>query len=747
MKPKKSKLGAQLIAIVGLAITLLMGGCGKALRHQCIPANIDIEVKDPLCRRLTDATEKFEVEAAGEFKAGSFFVQGVPVRVTKGTMFRLSLTLPICDPAHINTAVAKGHLWTSSPLFVAGVPVSQDVSLSDGQATVEVDLIRTIGIFLFNVLQNQLVDVSGGSGVRNLIEYIGIKHAVLYLRPGAAFDIGKIHLIAAPKSKVELNGLALDKAWNYDGELFFDMHFGKGCEYIGERIDLLFNGGNASFRLHARRVQSVVTLSSVQAQRLLNLEDCTYKFGRQKQSSVTAELALLDFSQFYWQKRETEEKSRVHALAAMVLRAAHVKLQNPRVTLTAKFTHAVPSTLQVDRDPNGRQILFSTDKSATAGELNIDLHRKNTSTSIALTNAQIGPIALSKSGELDFSLEEGTADLSQIKWQRGSKEFRLTTSRGSTLSITRGLSMALTRDESGTRCSLPLSIKFGKATLTGSIGTLKLSDLSGNLQVEADNDVTIEGDLAFSIVQSDLLGNRKVDLQVRGINVASKIGHATIHFNQCSIVVPNDALHDEIRKSLPREKIYEVDKTVFSSQKWRYRNAVVKNIVLRNPTIDKLWSVKDNEEHFAGSGDIQANGTVEKSGVLSLLSKNPSKWEERPWTASARVTGDGVLSYQFVPNGALSDSQFNYSLNLNLPLPEDLELDWSRVSGGILQKAEKSIIIGLVRKNPPIALKLNGKFKLFGDRKSQLKSLKISQFTAEPAGEGIEMKFVADAAL
>jgi hypothetical protein len=733
--------------VLALAIVLLSQGCGRPLVHEhSIPANISIEVKDPLCRRLTDATEKFEVVAVGEFKAGSFVVQGVPLQVAKGTAFRLELTLPIDDPQHIDTALASGHLWTSAPLVVGGVSISQDIGLSNGKATAEVDLVRAIGIFLFNVLQNQLVDSSGGSGIKDVVETIRLKHAVLSLRPGASFDIGKIHLVAAPHSKVELNNVALDRALNYDGELLFDMQFSSGCNYIGEKVDIYFNGGSALFALHARRIQRVLTLFSENEQRLLKLEDCTYRFGKQKQSSVRAKLAALQFSQFTWQKREEEEKARIHALADMVLNSTFLELKNSRLDLVAVFSRPVPATLRIDRDGDARQILFSTDKSAIANSLDINLTRKSTNTSIALVDAKIGPISLTKSGDLKFSLDEGTAALRQIVWHRGEKEFKLVTVPGSTLSITEGLSMELSRDESGTHCSLPLSVDLGTATLSGSFGTLELGALNGDLQINADGDVGIEGNLSFSIVQSDLLGNHKMEVRVRGIRVASKEGVATVHFNECSVIMPNHALFAEISRTLPSEKVYSMAKPVLKDQRWRYRNAVVTKIVLRKPTIEKLWSVKNNEEHFSGYGDIEALGTVEKGSMLSIFKKTDN-WQNCPWSARARLAGSGVLAYQFEPNGTLSDSQFKYTLKMNLPLPEDLKLDWSKVSGGLLQKAEKSIIVGAVKNAPPISLDYQGKFKLFPGRKSQLKSLRIKQFRTEPAGDGIEINFVADANL
>src|SRR5580704_15490519 len=103
-----------LLIFATLATFLLLASCKQALmQERSIPANLSMEVRDPLFRKLTNITERFEVSATGEFKAGSTLVKGIPINVAKGTQFKCELTLPIKDCEQIDASLVEGSLWTS----------------------------------------------------------------------------------------------------------------------------------------------------------------------------------------------------------------------------------------------------------------------------------------------------------------------------------------------------------------------------------------------------------------------------------------------------------------------------------------------------------------------------------------------------------------------------------------------------------------------------------------------------------
>jgi len=88
-----------------------------------------------------------------------------------------------------------------------------------------------------------------------------------------------------------------------------------------------------------------------------------------------------------------------------------------------------------------------------------------------------------------------------------------------------------------------------------------------------------------------------------------------------------------------------------------------------------------------------------------------------------------------------------YDLSFNLPVPDDVDLDWSQVSKGIMEKAETSIITGMIKKLKSVPLNYHGNLSLFAGEKSKLGHLKVSNFKTVPAQDGIDLSFVADLSL
>ncbi len=150
----------QIIAL--MSCILLFGGCAEVKpQKQTVKADISIKVEDPVIRRITAITDRFDLEATGKFKGGSFMVHDKKLTFAPDTTFTLKLTLPIDDPKVISTKNATGELTTSQPISVNGIPAPQHLILKKGTVTGDVDIVRTIGIFIFNVLENQDVTAEG----------------------------------------------------------------------------------------------------------------------------------------------------------------------------------------------------------------------------------------------------------------------------------------------------------------------------------------------------------------------------------------------------------------------------------------------------------------------------------------------------------------------------------------------------------------------------------------------------------
>ena len=98
----------------------------------------------------------------------------------------------------------------------------------------------------------------------------------------------------------------------------------------------------------------------------------------------------------------------------------------------------------------------------------------------------------------------------------------------------------------------------------------------------------------------------------------------------------------------------------------------------------------------------------------------------------------------YFPIDDFANSQLGYQLTMDLPIPEDVDLDWTKVCDGILQGTERAIIIKQMKKiNVPIRIK--GKLNLFSAQDKQWRTVKISHLTVRPSQGGTLLNFTAQA--
>jgi hypothetical protein len=260
-----------------------------------------------------------------------------------------------------------------------------------------------------------------------------------------------------------------------------------------------------------------------------------------------------------------------------------------------------------------------------------------------------------------------------------------------------------------------------------------------------DKGVDLDGKINFSVANSNIFGSNKTDVSVNGLSVESKNGRSSAQLKSCCIVIPVAALKEQIEEHLPDDKVYPINKTMLAERKWRYKNAVVESITLHNPRLDKIEMTSAGVAKFTASGDADAKGTIEKGGLLSIV-KGPSKWEQRPWTASAHMVGSGIVNYKIVANNSLSNSELDYSVSMDLPLPDDIDLDWSQVNDGLLEKAERNAVVKSIQKLKPLHLEfLNKKVKLFPNGRKNFNALKLKDLKSKPVAAGLELDFNANA--
>ncbi len=736
----------QIVAL--MSCLLLFSSCTEVKpQKQTVKANISIKVEDPVIRRITAITDRFDLEASGKFKGGSFMVNDKKLTFAPDTTFTLKLTLPIDDPKVISTKNATGELTTSQPISVNGIPAPDHLILKKGTVTGDVDIVRTIGIFIFNVLENQDVNAEGGGDWKSAFAQLTIAKSSLVMRPDSTMELGKQHIHIGKDSTLTFKNLVVDSNFNYAGQCIVDVNFGDKNTYTGTKVDIDFNGGSMFMVFDAKRQNHVVTLAAPGKQKPIRLVDCVYRFGKGKKSSARAEVVMLNEKKFVWQKTEGTDKPAIHFASDMMLQKTVLHILNTKLDLLANFPSSVPTNLSIDRSEDGMmETNFNTLNLVPAASADITMHRQHEDVNVKLAEALVGPIAITKFGDLQLSLANGNAKLKQISWGNDSHGFTLDTSGGSTLSITKGMSMDLVKDQEGVTCTLPMTLKLGQAKFSSNSMKLGLTNLNGNMILTIDKGVDLDGKINFSVGNSNLFGSNKTDVSVNGLSVDSKNGSTNAQLKNCCIVIPVAALKDQIEEHLPDDKVFPINKTMLAERKWRYKNATVESITLHNPKLDKIEMTSAGVAKFTASGDADAKGTVEKGGLLSIV-KGPSKWEKRPWTASAHLVGSGIVNYKIVANDSLSKSELDYSVSMDLPLPDDIDLDWSQVNDGLLEKAERNAVVKSIQKLKPLHLEfLNKEVKLFPNGQKNFTALKLKNLKSHPVASGLQLDFNADAA-
>jgi hypothetical protein len=136
-------------------------------------------------------------------------------------------------------------------------------------------------------------------------------------------------------------------------------------------------------------------------------------------------------------------------------------------------------------------------------------------------------------------------------------------------------------------------------------------------------------------------------------------------------------------------------------------------------------------------------GTIEKGGLLAVLKKEKSGWEVKPWSATGKVEGDGVLKYKIKPLDPFTKSQIDYELSLDLKPAKDVDLDWTQVSDGLLSKAENSIITKFISSYDPKAYLKKASYKFFKTETKKLSNVVVTKVATAPTKDGLSIAFSA----
>ena len=764
MQAKKNAIFTAICAILALASLNSISACGKKSLDQmqnqgdtaqkaCIKADFDIQVKDPLLKRITQATSDFKIKASGTFAKGEYRINGKSVRIGEDTKFAIDLDLPIDDPSSISTKDATGLLTTSHPFAIAGVTIPQKVELKKGTVTAEVDLMRSLGAFVVEMIEQPILASTKNDDVASLVQKLVIHSATMHLRPGAKLVVQDQCFHVGKNSQVMLTSLIVDENADYRGACLLDIDFLPGSHFAAPKVDCTFDGGTMKAMLNIRRKGQQLSLSTPRDQSI-RLNDCTFKFGKYKQNLTRSRIVDIDLKSFDWAEGDETHKAYFAMEAVMALQNSDVEINGKTFNVKAHLPAKEPAELSIQVGDQIAETFFKTHDKAMADKAHVTIVRPSTNLQLHLSNVNLGTIQLLRTGDIDFKITQGKSNLDKVVWESAKNSFDLVCDQGSQLNIAKGMELGVIKENGQLKASYPLVINSRKATLKSQDDELVLTNLKGNLNVIVDQEISLDSNLDLSIPQLAELGNEAADIAVRGLQIANQKNQTQVFLKKCTILIKSHELSDVLAQDLPKSKSWELDQMILKNQTWRYRNGKLKEITVQNPTLDNIKFDTANQADFTATADVKISGEVEKGGIGAIFKKD-TKWKPLPWSASATVSGTGTVSYKFEPRHSLNCSVLQYELSMHFKQPKDLDLDWSKVNTGILQKAERSIIIAEIKKSQisdekkgqPLVIK--DKIRLFdrADKKSLVKRMKIKQFATKPTLQGTQIDFVAEATL
>lgn len=738
-------LSSLLCLALSASLSMSLEGCAPSdfAVKQKVSTVLDVPVTQPDLKHLLAVTSKMQIVASGQFAPGNYWSHKKQLSFAPDTSFQVNLEMPVENPDILSTRNATGFLATSKEFAVNAVPVPKNIQLVEGKLTGEVEYGKWLGAFLVNLLQLGNND----GGLRSTIASMKIESARLELKPGAKLVFGQKSLIVGENSSITLNNLDIDHDLNYRGEMVFDLNFDKGCDWLGKRVDTRFNGGFARLYLIVEGRDKTLTLSLNKEHPTvldshtvdIRLEDCRFNFGHEKLSSSISESAAIDVTDLKWSRFSAVEEPTLELKSTMTLvaTAADINTSSHQTKLT--LPNAVNTVLDINTKGKESDTHFATMGDAVARTIAITLNKSHTSLTLLLEDGTLGPVSFDKFGKLNFSLKRGDARFKSLDWRSDNSRFTLDGAGESTLTVPTEMFLEQTRGGKQTTLSLPIDIHVGEAKVKLGDEETILEQLKGKLRFDVAKEIQMESDLDFTIKHSPLLKDEEAEVKVRGLDL--EIGDTTsrLSLKQCRVLVPNQALSMAIQAETPSSFEIELNKTVVEDKHWRYKNAIAKNVFVNNLKITNMRPKQHGSLDFQASADVVLEGTVDKCGLL--IGKD--KWETKPWSLKAHLKGPGSVKYNFAARKERL-SEVNYDLAMRLPLPKDMDLDWSEVGAGILQATERQVILSHLRKIT-IPVKHKGTLELFQNKK--YKDLSIVKLVVKPYEAGSQVEFSANVKL
>ncbi len=749
------------LSLLVLFSLLNLTGCGGCNLITAVPVNVSIAIKDPVFAKVFECTQELDLLASGRLKPGRYRIKGAPIEVSEGTQFTLWLKLPNRATSVINLKEATGKFTSTKEIKFHGVPMPKSIELSNGSVSGDIQFIRSLGAFLIELVNQQVSPVGqNASDIAGMAEEIHIRSLVLRLRPGSKLQLPGLSLVMADGSTLSLKDLECDNRWNYTGEGDLALNLSAGSCYYSQKGEVLIElgVGKVTSRLAVSCKEGIAELRSIEggvgtdeiATKALTM---TAVSGQSKSvvASGAAQLSGLD-----WSLIRTLGKPEAHCKVSgkMTLSAVSVQMTRPDLDVQFKLPAQLQLAFSVEQAGQDSTFRVNSPEALESKGIKLSLKRPGGPISILLDRAAIGCDLSSGPDLVKITLPKGEFEPRQIEWGRESKRVVMTMPAGTKLSLVRDVAVALKPASQTFDGAIPLVFRGGAVSIKGAQQYLGLENVTGSMMLNIKNnaiDAVGKLNTTLTVDGKTAGGVTKCGIAINSVHITSSSDGVLVVMEGCRIAIPRSYLEKTLRASLPAKRSFSVNKEMLEGSRWRYRNLTVRSATVSQPNLQQFKFTGSDKMSFVGEADVFAQGTVERSSAVGLLAiaTGEGTWSVRPWSAKTHVKGIGNVAFQFNPGSSLADSSLTYDAVLNLSVPEQLDLDWSQVSGSgdMLARTEKTVVSGALKMaqfclpEDELALRRSGKITPFSKAGAQLRSLKVESVSVRTVGDQLLLGF------
>ncbi|MBY0546282.1 MAG: hypothetical protein K2W95_03270 [Candidatus Obscuribacterales bacterium] len=742
-----------------------LSGCAGCTRTS-VPANVSIQISDPTFLRLAEVTSQIDLKASGTLRPGRYSFRHVPLVVPADTSFTLTLSLPVKDATTLDVRSAAGKLTTSRTISISSIPVPQDLEISGGKATADVDFGRTLAAFLIDLFQKKESKLN--TNMQDVVRTLQVDKADFRLRPDSSIDLKTIKANISEGSTITLSDLKCDERFNYRGDCSMRINLKSlavqskdvapqtSNDAVGNHVQLTAAATKLAMNFDIARNNDALTLKwkapGDKAKSVISLADFQCAAGNGTIFGAHCDLQIGSCS---LTKRIDEEPVDIKLDGLLRLSEAALISKSPQRRIRAALPGRTAVKVSINRDQKSSSWQILSPNEMSARNLEWQIHRKNGTVQIELASANTSAISLSSGKGLSVSLKQGKLVPTKLTWQSNGRTISARL-RDSAIVLPNDVHFDVNSIGSVQAEEIKLWLQAPLVELRKDKQTLQLHNLQGDVVLTAANDqIELKSRLSMRVNSSPPISLDEIPLTIESVQLTATKNGIDATLQNCKITMPTTTLAQAVRSNLPAQRSIAVSKPVLQNRRWRYRNMNLTNVTLTRPILSKLEFEEDNIVDIDGAAEISAKGTVERFqlGLSPSDSGGPRGWIEHPWSAQGHVDGSGRVNYHIITGSSLADTKLAYDLNLKMKVPENLSVDWSQVAGDIPAKAELALL-GAVLKHAAlfdaadgIPVKSSGTVPLFKNADPRLKKLKVAKFKTTVKKDTLTILFSAQSNL